>query len=87
MARPLREGHACVVWQGLGPVKQQSNGEMRCNPDANPERVEVERLLRTAAYYERLGCVNVATALKALAQAKRRRGHEGPGPAAAVGAP
>ncbi len=67
-------------------MNQQCNGEMRSNPDADPESLEIERLLRTAAYYERLGCANVASALRALAQAKRRRGHDGWGPTA-VAAP
>jgi len=67
-------------------VKQQSNGEGRCNPDVDPEAVELGRLLRTAAYYERLGCVNVAVALRALAQAKRQRGVGGRD-LAACGAP
>ncbi|MDX9862248.1 MAG: hypothetical protein RBS99_15170 [Rhodospirillales bacterium] len=42
--------------------------------DGDSESVEIVRLLRTAAYYERLGCANVATSLRALAQAKRQRG-------------
>lgn len=46
---------------------------MRSNPDADPEMQEIERLLRTATYYERLGCANVASALRALAQAKTQR--------------
>lgn len=57
---------------------------MRSNPDADPETLEIERLLRTAAYYERLGCANVASALRALAQAKRQRGHDRRSPEAAV---
>ncbi|WP_316976057.1 hypothetical protein [Shumkonia mesophila] len=58
-------------------MNQVSTGEERCNPDGDPESVEIDRLLRTAAYYERLGCVNVAMALRALAQAKRQRGKGG----------
>ncbi len=69
------KGYVCVVWQGMGPVNQQSNGEVRGNPDGDPEMLEIERLLRTAGYYERLGCVNVALALRALAHAKRQRRH------------
>lgn len=54
-------------------MNPQWNGETRSNPDADPETLEIERLLRTVAYYERLGCANVASALRALAQAKAAR--------------
>lgn len=55
-------------------MKRLWNGETGRDPDGDPEAVEIARLLRTAAYYERLGCANVATSLRALAQAKRHRG-------------
>jgi len=70
-------------------VAKQSNGEVRCNAERDPDSVEIGRLLRTAAYYERLGCINVAMSLRALAQAKRNRdkaaGDPPPGPPAPSG--
>ena len=51
---------------------------MRRKTAPDPDAVEIDRLLRTAAYYDRLGCANVATSLRALAQAKRRRGNPRP---------
>lgn len=46
---------------------------MRRNPERCPEKAEIDRLLRMAAYYQRLGCINVAISLRALADAKRNR--------------
>lgn len=59
--------------EGNRAVNQPSDDEMRRNPGVSPEKAEIDRLLRMAAYYRRLGCINVAVSLRALAEAKRTR--------------
>ena len=62
-------------------MTDRPNGDMRRNPDSDREEVEIDRLLRMAAYYQRLGCINVAMSLRALAEAKKTRragGSDGP---------
>lgn len=55
------------------PVIDSQRSDLRRNPDSDREEVEIDRLLQMAAYYQRLGCLNVATSLRALADAKRTR--------------
>ena len=59
--------------EGDRTVKQLSDDEMRGNPDAGLETAEIDRLLQMAAYYRRLGCINVAVSLRALVEAKKAR--------------
>lgn len=59
--------------EGNRTVNQPSDDEMRRNSGVSPETDEIDRLLRMAAYYRRLGCINVAVSLRALAEAKRMR--------------
>lgn len=47
------------------------NSDMRCNPAIGPGESEIDRLLQMAAYYQRLGCINVAVSLRDLAAAKQ----------------
>lgn len=53
-------------------MEGKTGGKMRGNmPDAR-NLAEIERLERTAAYYDKLGCVDVARSLRRLAAAKKK---------------
>lgn len=73
VARLLRKKGARGASGRKSAVNPRSNGDMQSKPEGNPEDVEIERLLRMAAYYQRLGCINVAMSLRALADAKKAR--------------
>ena len=65
--------------EGNRAVNPCSNGDMRRKADIGQKEAEIERLLRLAAYYQRLGCLNVAVSLRALAEAKKVRQTSGSG--------
>lgn len=58
-------------------VTNRSGDDAHSIVDGDAESVEIGRLLRTAAYYERLGCLSVAASLRALAEARLARAKSG----------